>query len=309
MPKRVAERAPATHPDEELVQAYLDALRHQRRLSAATLESYRHALGLLCALAPDTRLEALDTARLRRFVGLLHAQGFTGRTLAKTLSAWRGLYRWLVRHRRFRVNPVQGLRSPKSPRALPKALSVEETEQLLAVEPESKPHLLRDQAMFELMYSSGLRLAELVALDTGDGRLDLREGEVTVTGKGAKTRTVPVGARAREALRDWLKARALLARPGERALFVGSRGRRISPGMVQARLRAWAKRQGLGAKVHPHMLRHSFASHVLQSSQDLRAVQEMLGHASISTTQVYTHLDFQALAKVYDAAHPRARKK
>jgi len=309
MPKRVAERAPATHPDEELVQAYLDALRHQRRLSAGTLESYRHALGLLCALAPDTRLDALDTARLRRFVGLLHAQGFTGRTLAKTLSAWRGLYRWLVRHRRFRVNPVQGLRPPKSPRALPKALSVEETEQLLAAEPESKPPLLRDQAMFELMYSSGLRLAELVALDTGDGRLDLREGEVTVTGKGSKTRTVPVGTRAREALRRWLEVRAQLASAQERALFVGARGKRIAPRVVNARLKALAKRRGVRMPVHPHVLRHSFASHVLQSSQDLRAVQEMLGHSSISTTQVYTHLDFQALAKVYDAAHPRAKRK
>jgi len=163
--------------------------------------------------------------------------------------------------------------------------------------------------MFELLYSSCLRLAELVALDVDDGRLDLKQGEVTVTGKGGKTRTVPVGGRAREAARDWLKTRALLAAPQERALFVGVRGRRIAAGTVQARLRAWAKRQGLGATVPPHMLRHSFASHVLQSSQDLRAAQEMLGHASISSTQVYTHLDFQTLAKVYDVAHSRARKK
>jgi len=204
---------------------------------------------------------------------------------------------------------VQGLRSPKSPRALPKALSVEETAQLLAVEPEPKPQLLCDQAMFELMYSSGLRLAELVALDTGDGRLDLREGEVTVTGKGAKTRTVPVGARAREALRRWLEVRAQLASAHERALFVGARGKRIAPRVVNVRLKALAKRRGVRMPVHPHVLRHSFASHVLQSSQDLRAVQEMLGHSSISTTQVYTHLDFQALAKVYDAAHPRAKRK
>jgi len=307
--KRVAERATATHPDEDLVQAYLGALRHQRRLSASTLASYRHALGLLCALAQDARLETLDTARLRRFVALLHGQGLSGRTLAKILSAWRGLYRWLVRHRRFRNNPVQGLRSPKSPRPLPKALSVEEAQQLLASEPDAAPELLRDQAMFELLYSSGLRVAELVALDSDDGRLDLREGEVTVTGKGAKTRTVPVGARAREALRHWLGARARLAAGQERALFVGARGRRIAPRVVNARLKALAKRRGVRAPVHPHVLRHSFASHVLQSSQDLRAVQEMLGHSSISTTQVYTHLDFQALAKVYDAAHPRAKRK
>ena len=204
---------------------------------------------------------------------------------------------------------MQGVRAPKSPRHLPKALSVEQAQQLLDGSAVDTPEALRDRAMFELLYSSGLRLSELVSLSVTDGGLDLKQAEVTVTGKGSKTRTVPVGARACEALRDWLKSRALLAAPREGALFVGARGRRIAPGTVQTRLRAWAKRQGLGASVHPHMLRHSFASHVLQSSQDLRAVQEMLGHASISSTQVYTHLDFQALAKVYDAAHPRARKK
>jgi integrase/recombinase XerC len=163
--------------------------------------------------------------------------------------------------------------------------------------------------MFELLYSSGLRLAELIALDLGDGRLDLRQGEVTVTGKGAKSRTVPVGAKAREALARWLEVRAQVAAPGEKALFLGARGRRIAPSVVGARLSAWARRRGLAQRVHPHMLRHSFASHVLQSSQDLRAVQELLGHSSIATTQIYTHLDFQALAKVYDAAHPRAKKR
>jgi len=168
---------------------------------------------------------------------------------------------------------------------------------------------VRDAAMFELLYSSGLRLAELVALDAGDGRLDLGQGEVTVTGKGSKTRTVPVGARAREALQAWIGVRAQLAAPGERALFVGARGRRIAPGVVERELRRRAARQGVAGRLHPHMLRHSFASHLLQSSQDLRAVQEMLGHASIATTQIYTHLDYQALARVYDAAHPRAKKK
>ena len=161
--------------------------------------------------------------------------------------------------------------------------------------------------MFELLYSSGLRLGELIALNIDDGRLDLREHEVTVTGKGSKTRTVPVGAKAREALSAWLSVRKAV--PHERALFIGARGKRISAGTVGSRLKRWARRHGLAEHVHPHMLRHSFATHVLQSSQDLRAVQEMLGHASISTTQVYTHLDFQALAKVYDAAHPRAKKK
>jgi integrase/recombinase XerC len=260
-------------------------------------------------LKEKTELRDVETQQIRRFVARLHAAGLSGRTLALTLSAWRGFYRWLSRHRGFEANPVQGVRAPKSPRHLPKSLSVEQAQQLLEGARPETPEGARDRAMFELLYSSGLRLAELIALDAADGRLDLKQAEVTVTGKGGKTRTVPVGGRAREALRDWLKARALLAAPQERALFVGARGRRIAAGTVQARLRTWAKRQGLGASVHPHMLRHSFASHVLQSSQDLRAVQEMLGHASISTTQIYTHLDFQALAKVYDAAHPRARKK
>jgi integrase/recombinase XerC len=295
--------------DPELGKAWLDTLEHQRRLSGHTLSNYSRAVALLFRLKENTALRDLDPAQIRRFVARLHAAGLSGRTLALTLSAWRGLFSWLARQRGFAANPVQGVRAPKSPRHLPKALSVEQAQQLLDTAAPQSPEGARDRAMFELLYSSGLRLAELVALDADDGRLDLRQAEVTVTGKGAKTRTVPVGGRAREALRDWLKARALLAAPRERALFVGARGRRIAPGTVQARLRAWAKRQGLGAPVHPHMLRHSFASHVLQSSQDLRAVQEMLGHASISSTQVYTHLDFQALAKVYDAAHPRARKK
>jgi integrase/recombinase XerC len=295
--------------DPELGKAWLEALEHQRRLSPHTLQNYARALELLFRLKEKKALRELDSQDIRRCVARLHAAGLSGRTLALTLSAWRGLYHWLARQHGFAANPARSVRAPKSPRHLPKALSVEQAQQLLEAPAPQAPEGLRDRAMFELLYSSGLRLAELVALDADDGRLDLRQAEVTVTGKGAKTRTVPVGGRAREALRDWLKARALLARPGERALFVGARGRRIAPGMVQARLRAWARRQGLGARVHPHMLRHSFASHVLQSSQDLRAVQEMLGHASISTTQVYTHLDFQALAKVYDAAHPRARKK
>ena len=291
-----------------LAGAYLDALRHQRRLSPATLINYSHALQALFSLLDEASLASLDPAQVRRFVAVLHSRGLGPRSLALTLSAWRGFYHWLVRHRGFSANPVLGVRAPKAVRALPKALSVEAAQRLLDEKP-SAAALVRDAAMFELLYSSGLRLGELIALNVDDGRLDLAQGEVTVTGKGSKTRTVPVGAKAREALKAWMASRAELAAPGERALFVGGRGRRIAPTVVNARLRSWARRRGLGQRVHPHMLRHSFASHVLQSSQDLRAVQELLGHASISTTQVYTHLDFQALAKVYDAAHPRARKK
>jgi integrase/recombinase XerC len=292
-----------------LARDYLEALKSQRRLSPATLRNYAHALHQLLELLEKNDLKSLDAAQARRLVGVLHSRGLSPRTLALTLSAWRGWYRWLVRQHGFKANPLVGLRAPKAKRTLPKALSVEAAQRLLEGEEGTAADLARDRAMFELLYSSGLRLGELVALDVDDGRLDLRQAEVTVTGKGAKTRTVPVGAKAREAIKQWIDRRQGIAAPGEKALFVGARGRRISPAVVGERLAAWARRRGLAQRVHPHMLRHSFASHLLQSSQDLRAVQEMLGHASISTTQVYTHLDFQALAKVYDAAHPRARKK
>ena len=297
------------HADGGLAREYLDALEHQRRLSPATLSNYARAIDLLLSLMKDGSLARLEAAQVRRYLALLHSKGLSPRTLALVLSAWRGLFRWLARHRGFRANPVLGIRAPKAAKPLPKALSVEQTERLFGAPPDASPELVRDRALFELLYSSGLRVGEVVALDVDDGRLDLRAGEVTVTGKGAKTRAVPVGAKAREALEAWRAARGALAAPGEKALFVGARGRRLSAAGVWKRLQAWAQRSGIGQPVHPHMLRHSFATHVLQSSQDLRAVQEMLGHASISTTQVYTHLDYQALAKVYDAAHPRARKK
>lgn len=284
---------------------YLGALEHQRRLSPATLRNYARALDLL--LKETHSPESLDPSQVRRLIAVLHAKGASPRTLALTLSAWRGYFRWLARHRNLRANPVLGIRAPKAARPLPKALSVEAAQRLLDGELEEKsPLTLQDAAMFELLYSSGLRVGELTALNLSD---EPDKGEVTVTGKGSKTRTVPVGAKARDALKRWLSLRDKIAAPHEKALFVGARGNRISPGRVWQRLTRWAKRRGLAENVHPHMLRHSFASHMLQSSQDLRAVQEMLGHASISTTQVYTHLDFQALAKIYDAAHPRARKK
>jgi integrase/recombinase XerC len=289
-----------------LTRDYLDALRDQRRLAPATLRNYGQALALLLVLSKETDLDKLEPAQIRRYVATLHSRGLAPRSLALMLSAWRGCFHWLVRHRGFRANPALGIRAPKAARPLPKALSVEAAQRLLDSPAEKGVAHIRDAAMFELLYSSGLRVGELVALNLMD---DPAQGEVTVTGKGSKTRTVPVGARARTALKAWTQVRAQLAAPAEKALFVGARGRRIAPGTVAARLGAWARRRGLAEHVHPHMLRHSFASHVLQSSQDLRAVQELLGHASISTTQVYTHLDFQALAKVYDAAHPRAKKK
>ena len=293
-------------PDENLVAEYLDALRHQRRLSPATLTNYRRALDVLLELNGKKALDSLEPAEVRRYVAVLHSKGLSPRSLALTLSAWRGCFRWLARHRGFQSNPVSGIRAPKAPRPLPKALSVEAAQRLLDSEKANQPLFVQDAAMFELLYSSGLRVGELVSLDLA---ADPAQGEVTVTGKGSKTRTVPVGAKARAALENWSSLRSSIAVAGEKALFVGARGRRITPSRVWHRLTAWAKRRGMAEHVHPHMLRHSFASHMLQSSQDLRAVQELLGHASISTTQVYTHLDYQALAKVYDAAHPRARRK
>ncbi len=295
-------------PRRNVVAAFLDHLAHQRRLSPATCEGYAGDLDRLLVVNPGTPFERMAPHAIRRTVAKLHSEGLSGRTLARMLSAWRSFFRWLARHHGLPANPCVGIRAPKVPKALPKALSPDAAQRLLDA-PAETPLELRDKAMFELFYSSGLRLAELVSLDAADAPLVLRDREVTVTGKGSRTRTVPVGARALEALAAWLGVRGRHSAAEEPALFVGARGRRIDPTVVQTALRRWALRAGLTEKVHPHVLRHSFASHVLQSSGDLRAVQEMLGHASISTTQVYTHLDFQHLAKVYDAAHPRARKK
>jgi integrase/recombinase XerC len=298
----------ARDPRHDLLEGFLDQLTHQRRLAAGTARNYRRAVDELLAENPGVALEALDSQHLRRTVSRLHARGVSGRTLAYMISGWRSFFNWLVRHRGFSRNPCVGLRPPRSPKGLPKALSPDLMARLLEG-PASTPLEWRDKAMFELFYSSGLRLAELVSLDVADAESILRQAEVTVTGKGAKTRAVPVGSKARAALEAWLAQRAGLARDDEPALFVGARGGRVGASSVRYALSRWALRLGLPQHVHPHMLRHSFATHVLQSSGDLRAVQEMLGHSSISTTQVYTHLDFQHLAKAYDAAHPRARKR
>lgn len=287
--------------------AYLDELAHQRRASPLTLESYGHDLAALLALAGATSLDKLKHHDIRRFVAQLHARGLSGRSLARVLSAWRGFFNWLAKCRGMTQNPCLAVRPPKSKKALPAVLSPDQASALLETEAGDLLEL-RDKAMFELCYSSGLRLAELAGLDC-DVAQDLAAGEVTVTGKRAKTRSVPVGSKAREALAAWLARRGEIAAADCPALFVSRRGTRLSMRMIQLRLDRWGRKAGLGAHVHPHMLRHSFASHVLQSSGDLRAVQEMLGHSSIGTTQVYTHLDFMHLAKVYDAAHPRAKKK
>ncbi len=289
------------------VDAYLGELATQRRLSGLTVSSYRRDLDRLLELAGDRALDGLAAQDIRRFVARLHGSGLSGRSIARTLSAWRGLYRWLARHRGIDASPCEGIKAPKGPKALPATLSTDQAAHLLEGSAEDVLER-RDKAMFELFYSSGLRLAELASLDVRGG-LDLEAGMVEVLGKRRKQRSVPVGEQARTALAAWLEQRPALAAPDEKALFVSRRGTRLSMRMIQVRLARWAALRGIDRRVHPHVLRHSFASHVLQSSGDLRAVQEMLGHASISSTQVYTHLDFQHLAKVYDSAHPRAKKK
>jgi len=249
---------------------------------------------------------AVDAHAVRGFVAWMHRQGLGGRSIARALSALRGLFRFLMKQGLVRDNPVVDVRAPKSPKRLPRTLDVDQTSRLLDARP-TEPLELRDLAMWELAYSCGLRVSELVGLDLD--ALDLRAREARVLGKGRKERIVPVGSQAVLAVERWLPARGLLAAPDETALFVGRRGRRIAVGEVQTRLKAWARRQGIDVPLHPHMLRHSFATHLLESSGDLRAVQELLGHSDIRTTQVYTHLDFQHLARVYDAAHPRAKRK
>jgi integrase/recombinase XerC len=289
-----------------LLEAYLAYLANERGLSPLSRQNYARDLAVLFDLAAGQPLQGLQPAHIRRFVAAMHGKGLSGKSIARRLSAWRGFFTFLSRRYGFDANPCIGVRAPKSPKTLPQALSPEQAERLVTIEGDDNL-ALRDRAICELFYSSGLRLAELVGLDLG--LLDMRDATVTVTGKGSKTRIVPVGSHALSAILAWLPQRQSLARPEETAMFVSKRGRRISARTVQTRLKVWALRQGVASDVHPHTLRHSFATHVLQSSGDLRAVQEMLGHANISTTQVYTHLDFQHLAKVYDQAHPRARKK
>ena len=308
---------------EDWAGRYLRELATQRQLSHHTVAAYRRDLLELAELAGHDDWPALSHADMRRFAARLHAGGQEPRTIARKLSGWRGFYAWLSRQVSLPANPVEGVRAPRRPKTLPKALAVDAAVQLLEANRHGHPEPaeLCNRAMFELLYSSGLRVSELAGLDLAYrsekdsangaaslGWLDLAAGEVVVTGKGGKMRRVPVGGPAREALAAWLAVRPPAA-DGSAALFLSSRGARITPRVVQQRLKQHALRAGSPTHVHPHVLRHSFASHLLQSSGDLRAVQELLGHASITSTQVYTALDFQHLAAVYDRAHPRAKAK
>jgi integrase/recombinase XerC len=293
----------------ECISAFLGYLGAERRLSSHTVAAYRSDLAdvaRFCAGQGVSQWDQMDAHHLRAYVASRHRAGLGGRSLQRRLSAVRAFYRYLLRESGVEHNPAVGVRAPKSPRRLPSTLDPDQVERLLDISSD-EPLDRRDHAIMELIYSSGLRLAELVGLDLG--HLDLADGTVRVTGKGSKVRVVPVGRKARAALERWLRLRGQYASAMSEALFVSRSGRRISARAVQLVLRRWARRQSLDANLHPHRLRHSFASHLLESSGDLRSVQELLGHANISTTQIYTHLDFQHLAEVYDQAHPRAKKK
>ena len=325
---------PALSPEREReaidvdIARHLEHLRVERRVAGRTLAVYGQALRRLQAFAAEAgvALRAVQPQHVRRWAGALHSQGQGARSVALALSAWRGFYRWLGREGVVALNPADGVRAPKAAKPLPKALAVDDAVRLAAYRDEGARAAsvqdvaldaaldARDHCIVELLYGCGLRIAELIDLDLQPGStarcwIDVAGAEAHLLGKGGKRRSVPVGRAALDALADWLARRALLARPHEAALFVGRRGTRLGASQLRTRLRERAIRAGLPTHVHPHMLRHSFASHLLQSSGDLRAVQELLGHANITTTQVYTKLDFQHLAKVYDAAHPRARRR
>ena len=315
--------------NQALFARYLENLITQRKLARHTVISYQNDLTELGALVD--RLEnglsatSISQVHIRKFAAQLHAKGLNARSIARKLSAWRGFFNWLGEHTALASNPVDGVKAPKRAKTLPKALAADEAVRLVSLTQPGKdaqaPLQHCNRAMFELLYSSGLRISELVGLDIryvqvdgyiSAGWIDLQAGEVTVTGKGDKKRSVPVGQPALQALKDWLTVRAQLENSASEvhdkfALFLTARGTRMSARIVQLRIKQHAQALGIPADVHPHVLRHSFASHVLQSSGDLRAVQEMLGHASISATQIYTSLDFQRLAQVYDATHPRAK--
>jgi integrase/recombinase XerC len=281
----------------------------ERRLSAHTDSNYARDLAALVKFCDKHLLKdwrALDSQYIRTFAAHSHAQGLAPKSIQRRLSAVRGFFEFLVRERRLKSNPAYDVRAPKAHRRLPETLDADQMARLLEV-PAGDIFATRDRAIMELLYSSGLRLAELVGLNL-EG-LDLPDRTVRVLGKGNKTRIVPVGTEATQALTQWLKERAAIAKPDETALFVGRSGERLGRRAVQTRVAYWARRQGVSVRVYPHLFRHSFASHILESGGDLRGVQELLGHADISTTQIYTHLDFQHLARIYDKTHPRARRK
>ena len=297
-----------TETEMNLVISFLAKLRDERNYSPHTLKNYSRDLKSLVAFCEQheiTKWRELNDTHIRSLVSQRHRQGLGGASLQRLLSTFRSFFKYLLIENKIKNNPAKDIQAPKTARKLPSTLDVDSIAHLIEIKGD-EVETVRDRAMMELFYSSGLRLSELSSLNIEDGK-KCKSGMLRVTGKGDKQRDVPVGSKAVKAIDDWLLRRTEIANEGEAALFVGKQGKRINNSVIQKRLKYWAQQQGIDTNVYPHMMRHSFASHMLESSGDLRAVQELLGHADISTTQIYTHLDFQHLAKVYDAAHPRAK--
>jgi integrase/recombinase XerC len=295
--------------EHDWIGKFIQHLEFERRLSKLTCKHYQRdlqALAKYCDQCILSHWKNLDNNHVRSFATSCYRRGLSSHSIQRNLSAARTFYRYLIREKHVKKNPIDAIRAPKSSKHLPETLDVDRMMKLLEI-PGDKPIVVRDRAILELLYSSGLRLAELIGLDLGD--IDLADQTVHVTGKGKKDRIVPVGRHALHAVSEWLKVRGQFESSGKGALFVSNQGNRLSARSVQSRVSYWGRRQGMDMRVYPHLFRHSFATHLLESSHDLRGVQELLGHVNISTTQVYTHLDFQHLAQIYDKTHPRARRK
>ena len=292
----------------ELIEEYKKFIAFEKRLSSSSVKSYLRDINELLKLMGNKKLNSYSIEDIRKNIAILHSKGLSGKSLSRMISSWRGLFNFLIHKYQFNQNPTLGIKAPKSKKLLPQTLSVDQTIKLIDIKDNSFLGL-RDHAILELFFSSGLRLSELVDININNINFD--DGTITVTGKGNKERIIPVGTFAFKAIKKWLKSRKTINNltPKNQILFLSKSGQKLTPRAIQYRLKFWAIKQGIPENIHPHLLRHSFASHLLQSSQDLRAVQELLGHANISTTQIYTHLDFQHLSKIYDKAHPRAKKK
>jgi len=292
----------------ELIEEYRKFISFEKRLSPSSVKSYLRDINELFKLDKNKELDSYTIEDIRKNIATLHSKGLSGKSLSRVISSWRGLFNFLIHKYKFKINPTLGIKAPKIKKLLPQTLSVDQTVKLVDIKDDSFLGL-RDHAILELFYSSGLRLSELVNLNKNDINFD--DGTITVIGKGNKERVVPVGSFATKAIKKWLKIRKNISglTSETEILFLSQNAKKLTSRAIQYRLKFWAIKQGIPENIHPHLLRHSFASHLLQSSQDLRAVQELLGHANISTTQIYTHLDFQHLSKIYDKAHPRAKKK
>tara|TARA_B100001769_G_C22100076_1_gene593751 strand:- start:678 stop:1568 length:891 start_codon:yes stop_codon:yes gene_type:complete len=294
--------------NNQLIEEYKKFIKFEKRLSSATVTSYLRDINDLLKVMGNKKFENYSVEDIRKNISILHSRGLNGKSLSRMISSWRGLFNFLIHKYHFKKNPILGIKAPKSKKLLPQTLSVDQTIKLIDIKDDSFLGI-RDRAILELFYSSGLRLSELVDLKIDN--INFKDGTITVIGKGNKERVVPVGSYALKAIKNWLDLRKTIKDEISKnsVIFLSKNGQKLTTRAVQYRLKFWAIKQGIPENIHPHLLRHSFASHLLQSSQDLRAVQELLGHENISTTQIYTHLDFQHLSKIYDKAHPRAKKK